>query len=192
MGIVNAAAIRGAINQAAPLLAMVLPAQHKLESRNEDIVKLCETVKGILADGFQWDDLLDIFTEVAPDLIELMDDVDDLDGSEKHEFCAGALATIYFVFNPDIKGVPEFIESRAEAWAVPKLANVVVKGAFKMRERILAKLAEPDPAKEDAPSDDSAESADDQDSAGVSDESGSEGIEGSEGDATPEATDSDE
>jgi hypothetical protein len=134
--------IQDAIKKAGPLLALAIPAQKELDDRNEDIVKICDTVKESLDDGFQWDDLLVFFTDVVPELIEMMDEVSHLKGLEKRGFCTGALTTVYFVIDPDIKKLPEFIERRVEAWAVPKLAAMAVDAAFKMRDRMQKKSEE--------------------------------------------------
>lgn len=107
------------------------------------ISAILEDLDDILADGFQWDELDDVFSSVVIPLMSLAGTHTDKTGAEKKKFVVDAITVIYFHFNPNLPILPDTfgIETRVEKYLVPKMAGIAVETSFKLYTKIKAKLA---------------------------------------------------
>ena len=106
------------------------------------ISAILEDMDEILADGFQWDELDDVFSDVVIPLMSLAG-TKDWSGAEKKKFVVDAITVIYFHYNPNLPILPDTfgIETRVEKFLVPKMAAIAVETSFKLYTKIKAKLA---------------------------------------------------
>jgi hypothetical protein len=107
------------------------------------ISAILEDLDDILDDGFQWDELDDVFSSVVIPLMSLAGTNKSLTGPEKKKFVVDAITVIYFHFNPNIPILPDTfgIETRVEKFLVPKMAAIAVETSYKLYKKIKAKLA---------------------------------------------------
>ena len=106
------------------------------------ISAILEDLDDILADGFQWDELDDVFSSVVIPLMSIAG-TKDWSGEEKKKFVVDALTVIYFHYNPNLPILPDTfgIETRVEKFLVPKMAGIAVETSYKLYKKIKAKLA---------------------------------------------------
>lgn len=107
------------------------------------ISAILEDLDDILADGFQWDELDDVFSSVVIPLMGLAGTHKGKTGPEKKKFVVDAITLIYFHFNPNLPLLPDTfgIETRVEKFLIPKIAAVAVETSYKLYKKIKEKLA---------------------------------------------------
>jgi len=101
-----------------------------VEANLPQIEALLADVDPIFADGFQWSDVPKLLGTLAPELAKLAAKQADMTNDQRREFAADCLTVVYFHYDPDIKYVPNWIESKLERVVVPWLAETAVQAAY--------------------------------------------------------------
>jgi hypothetical protein len=112
------------------------------------ITEILGRIDSLFDDGFQWTDVPKLIGILVPELMELAGKQEGKSGDEKRQFVVDAGTCVYFYYNPDIKYVPEWLETRAEKLFVPKLIECAVEAAYTIHRKIFDKIAAADDAGE--------------------------------------------
>lgn len=107
------------------------------------ISAILEDLDEILADGFQWDEIDEVFSSVVIPLMSIAGTHKGKTGPEKKKFVVDAITVIYFHFNPNLPILPDVfgIETRVEKFLVPKMAAIAVETSYKLYKKIKTKFA---------------------------------------------------
>lgn len=98
---------------------------------------LCEKSKELIAkfkeykaDGWTLMEIIRFVLLCMETLISVANELLELTGEQKADWVAAQLKDIYFVFNPDIPWVPEFIEKKLETAVLDAVLPGVIKFTY--------------------------------------------------------------
>lgn len=97
---------------------------------DQAISKIVEAYKGYESEGWTKQELVSFSLECIEILIPEAQKFADMTGADKKAWVVNALTAAYFAVNPDIKWIPEPLETKLEEWAIKRIVEDVVSPAI--------------------------------------------------------------
>lgn len=94
-------------------------------------------VKELFEDGFQWSDVGGILGKIIPDLMLIArDNLATATGAEKRQFVIDSFWIVYKTIDPDIKWIPEPLETMIEKFVICKMAESSIESCYKIGVKV--------------------------------------------------------